>query len=152
MTTIAYRKGTSGIGIVAADTGITCAGCSIGEMQKIIRNDKGDVAAVTGNAVWAWAFLEWFRKREQGCSPSIGTVDGHMIAKGAIFRECGRIEVFEDHGIYVVTAPYYSIGSGRDVALGAMFHGASAPEAVRAAIAHDESTWGDITELWMVRQ
>lgn len=42
---------------------------------------------------------------------------------------------------------YHAIGSGTKVALGAMAHGATAREAVEAAIIHDNGTGGHVTEV-----
>jgi ATP-dependent protease HslVU (ClpYQ) peptidase subunit len=41
-------------------------------------------------------------------------------------------------------AEYRAIGSGRDLAMGAMAMGATAAQAVQVAIKHDRSTGGDI--------
>lgn len=66
---------------------------------------------------------------------------------GIVFHRDGRIELHEVGGAFTLTASYYAVGSGRDQALGAMHAGASADDAVRAAIAHDVWTSGDVDVL-----
>jgi len=46
-----------------------------------------------------------------------------------------------------VRAPFYALGSGYQVAMGAMEFGATAEEAVRAAIKWDTGSGGDVTVL-----
>ena len=73
--------------------------------------------------------------------------DDNNFDRGVIFRKTGVIEIYEPDGMFKMTAPYYALGSGRPEALGAMHHGATAEEAVQAAIAHDANTGGEVTVL-----
>ena len=66
---------------------------------------------------------------------------------GLVFHPDGRLTIYEPGGWCDATPPYYAIGTGKDAALGAMFAGASAEEAVRAAVAHDFYTCEPITVL-----
>jgi hypothetical protein len=43
-----------------------------------------------------------------------------------------------------VTEPYFAIGSGRDYAIGAMAHGASAIEAITISCKHDSYSGGEV--------
>lgn len=147
MTTIAYRNG-----ILAADAR-ACAGDNIiGNVVKIARNKVGDLAGAAGLASYNFAFLEWFRNAEQGEPPKASKDDGNYD-RGTIFRVDGRIEVYEPTGKHCLgMTPYYALGSGRPEALGAMFVGADAEMAVKAAAAHDINTGGPITILRHVRK
>jgi hypothetical protein len=141
MTTIAYRNG-----ILAADTGMSAGGSIVGSVTKIARSEKGDLAGAAGDASYNHDFIAWFVGGEQGNPPEAQEED-KTFDRGVIFRRDGRIEVFEPRGRFECSAPYYAFGSGRPEALGAMFVGASAEQAVQAAIAHDPYTFGDIDVL-----
>lgn len=141
MTTIVYRDG-----VLAADT-LACAGDNkIGSVIKITRNSNGDMAGAAGLASYNYAFLRWFSSMESGDPPK-ATRDNDNYDRGVIFRRTGQIVVFEPDGKHELSAPYYALGSGRPEALGALYAGASAELAVRAAIAHDRGTGGDVTIL-----
>lgn len=144
MTTIAYRDG-----VMAADTVAFGGGIKLARLVKIARNDAGDLAGAVGDAGFAFAFLEWFRKGEP--EPAIKLVSDRAEDrwdKALIVRAAGRqIEVYEPYGRFPVSAPYFAIGSGKSVALGAMFMGATAVQAVQAAIALDEGSSGEAMAL-----
>lgn len=144
MTTIAYRDG-----ILAADTGVTAGRSRLGNVAKIARREDGALAAVCGGAAFGFAFLTWFRDRSlsPAAPPPELKEDKDSMDAAAIFYPDGSIELFEPQGRFPVEAPYFARGSGRPEALGAMHHGASAEEAIRAAMAHDDSTWGDVMLL-----
>jgi hypothetical protein len=137
MTTIAYRAGT-----IAADTGQTNGSSRSGYSSKIARNAQGDLCAAAGFATYAWAFKQWFLKGELADRPKASDSD-----RGLIIRRDGTIIIFEDTGYFDMRAEYYAIGSGRPEALGAMFMGATARQAVEAAMRHDANTFGEIEEL-----
>lgn len=137
MTTIAYRDG-----VIAADTCMTRGYLVVpGRVRKIARNKLGDLAGVSGDATWAWAFLAWFEAGEEGEMPVARETDD-VIDRAVVFRSNAPrdVIVIEPHGRFEHTAPYYAIGSGADVALGAMFEGATPDRAVAAAVAHDGPT------------
>jgi len=73
--------------------------------------------------------------------------DGHKNAprlrglQGLVLTEKGRMFVFDDPSAWLaVYQKYYAIGSGSPFALGALAQGASAKEAVQAAIKSDPFT------------
>ena len=141
MTTIVYRDGT-----LAADTRAMIGDNILGSVVKIARNSNGDLAGAAGLASYNYAFLKWFTGMENGPPPT-ASKDDNNFDRGVIFRKNGRIEVFEPTGLFIMTAPYYAFGSGKPEAVGAMFMGATAEQAVEAAIAHDRDTGGEITVL-----
>lgn len=59
------------------------------------------------------------------------------------------IEVYDGNSLnaMVFNTNYLSIGSGSSIALGALYHGASAVEALNAAIFHDNHSGGTIQTL-----
>jgi hypothetical protein len=154
MTTIAFKDG-----IVAADTGMTGGGGSrVGHTVKIVRRMSCvapvafDVAGASGCASWGHAFKTWFTKGENGDPPPIAHENQRDDATGVIFRADGSIWVFHSSGRHDLRAPYFAMGSGGSEARGAMQVGASAEDAVRAAMVLDESTYGDVTVLRVGRE
>lgn len=141
MTTIAYRDGA-----IAADTSTCAGGSMVGRVVKIARNATGDLAGAAGDAWYCRAFLAWFEGGEKGSVPE-GKSEHDGFDRGCIFRRDGSIEVYEPRGMFTMTAPYYALGSGKAEALGAMFAGADAEIAVRAAVEHDPHTGGDVVVL-----
>ena len=140
MTTIAYRKG-----MLAADTGSYPG--RMGEVIKIAKYGKF-LAGACGNATYLDAFLKWFLGGREGKSPEPKS-DSDGCDRGVIFGpKLTDIEIFEPGGSFkMINCPYFAMGSGRQVALGAMHAGANARQAVFAAMTHDDYTWGAVTEL-----
>ena len=141
MTTIAYKDGA-----LAADTAMCQGGVMMGAVVKIARRADGDMCGSAGDAAYNAAFRDWFLLGENGPAPEAKQED-NAIDRGVIFRKSGKIEVFEPRGKFSVQAPYFALGSGKESALGAMFAGADAETAVRAAIQFDPHTDGEITVL-----
>lgn len=141
MTTVAFRNG-----VIAADTSMTVGDARVGRMRKVVRAPNGDLAGASGSASFAHAFREWVKNGGDGPAPEAKS-DQHYFDRGFIARRNGAIEVFEPGGSFLVEAEYYAIGSGAAEARGAMFAGADAVTAVRAAMAHDTYTGGDITVI-----
>ncbi|MFA5567960.1 MAG: hypothetical protein WC972_04855 [Trueperaceae bacterium] len=143
MTTIAYRDG-----VLAADTQVNNGSARVGTVQKVHRRADGHMAAGTGDFSYTQRFIAWFLGGEAGEPPLPKRGDdGNDEGQGFIFRPDGRIVCFEGTGPNELTAPYWAQGSGRNFALGAMAHGASAEEAVQAAMRHDVWTGGEITVI-----
>lgn len=139
MTTIAYRDGA-----LAADTATTFASGKMNDVPKIIRS--GDMlAAASGDAGYCYKFLRWV---QSGCygNPPEARSDNDGSDHGLIVRVTEQ-EHFEASGSFKSAAKYIAIGSGGRYAMGAMCVGASAEDAVRAGIAHDPYSGGDVTVL-----
>lgn len=141
MTTIAYRDG-----VLAADSAVSVNDLLSASMRKIVCRADGDMAGAAGHAAYCCRFLEWFSSGETVEAPK-ATRGDYYVDRGVIFRRNGDIKIYEELGRSIVRAPYFAIGSGSHLAIGAMHAGASAPEAVRAAIAHDPYSGGDIVVL-----
>jgi hypothetical protein len=142
MTTIAYRSG-----IIAADTGLTDNGLRDAQIEKIAKREDGAVAGAAGAAWWIVAFLEWFKNG--GEQPHIPPETAFSCAMVITSRR--KVTLYESHKghtrDYVVKAPYHAIGSGREVALGAMFVGAHPKDAIKASMLHNDGTYGRVMSL-----
>lgn len=88
-------------------------------------------------------FMEWARRGEKGKLPKLA-------------REFSALKLAPD-GIYVITtddptwmrceSDYFAIGSGKDLALGAMAHGATPLQSVATAMKWDMLSGGEPTVL-----
>ena len=123
-------------------------GSVLGNVTKIARNAAGDLAGGVGFASTSAKFLEWFVKGEDGDPPKL-IEDRDIYDRCFIIRAARRNEVivYEPTGTHRPTIDYFAAGSGKPEALGAMFVGASAADAVRAAIAHDVHCGGHVVVL-----
>ncbi len=131
MTTIAIRNG-----VMAADTMISDANLVRGFTSKIFRTAGGHLLAVCGHASMSLPFAAWI---ERGAPDD----DLPRFPEGADFAAIvayadGRVAVFSEKFLpQFLTAEFHTMGSGGEVALGAMAMGASAEEAVRVACRFD---------------
>lgn len=137
MTTIAFRDG-----VLAADTA-TLNGYTLltNAVDKIVRH-HGCLCGGAGRAVYLGEFQRWFLAGEFGSRPEADEDDAAIIV-----RPSGLIHRFEKGGWIELHPKYYSLGSGRDHAYGAFYMGATAEQAVCAAIAHEPGTGGNVTVL-----
>lgn len=136
MTAIAFRDG-----ILAAERACNNEGARVGYREKV-RRIKGARIAMTGELSVCLAILCWI---ELGRGPDMPADEGGTII---FIPDEGEATLIENgHESPLPAAPYHAWGAGRDFALGAMHHGASAGEAVAAAIAHCNSCGGDVDEL-----
>jgi ATP-dependent protease HslVU (ClpYQ) peptidase subunit len=139
VTTIAWRAG-----VLAADTATSSANAIIRQDFRKIEAHHGCLAAACGTATYAAAFLRWFLNDEKGEPPVADSKEGD---RGLIVRKNGALEIYETGGWFPSAPTYYAMGSGNEVALGAMCAGADAEKAVRCAIEHNPHTGGDVTVL-----
>jgi len=137
MTTITYRDGR-----IAGDSQVSSGSVFDCTITKVAQNERGDLAGASGCIVFSQAFLAWFSGGEKGETPKCPEDGEAFIVRGS---EAGRIECWDSRGYCCVFAPYYAIGSGKRVALGAMAFGASAAQAVECAAKHDIYTSGEVT-------
>lgn len=135
MTTIAYRDG-----ILAADTQINSGnGNRAGSLQKIGATKDGFWWAFSGACQKQAECAAWAEVRE-GDPPEI---DGVLI----LIDPNGSHREWWGEGWLSPNDPQAAWGSGERIARGAMFAGATAVDAVRAAIALDPESGGKITVL-----
>lgn len=143
MTTVAYKDG-----VLAADRAISANG-HIGATRKVNRR-KSDGALIgwcgTVSVCQKWA--EWFLAGERGTAPGLGS-DDESASQVIVVRPDGSVEQYDRYGRAVYDAPYYAIGSGTDYALGAMAFGATARQAVAAAMKHDHMTGSGVQYVFL---
>ncbi len=135
MTTVAYRDGT-----MASDSLVAYGDVDAGGAGKVFQ--IGPVLlGFSGCLAIGQRFVDWVRAGMRGDAPDMAR--GGNKASAIIVHD-GYIVSCDDSGWDRLKAEYYAIGSGRLLALGAMAHGASAEEAVRAAIRHDIYSGGAV--------
>lgn len=134
MTTIAFKNG-----VLAADTLVSGNGVRVGYVTKI-RKIGPVLAAAAGTMSFVQAFLDWF---SSGTDDEPPETSGE--SEGLLFYD-GRVLTWND-GWDLLVAPFFAIGSGKYQALGAMAAGASAEDAVCAAILTDCYSGGSIDIL-----
>lgn len=139
MTTIAYRDGN-----LAADTQISYTNIRNGWNSKVTL--CGDyLVGMAGTAVLRRPLEEWVRG-----GAAFEDIPNVLLENQSNFNALflnSKNELFEfDSGfLQPVHAHYLAIGSGGTLAMGALAHGATAKEAVEAAIKHDKNSGGNVT-------
>jgi ATP-dependent HslUV protease subunit HslV len=144
LTTIAYKDG-----MMAGDTGVCSDRVITASIRKVSRNGNGDLCAAAGGLSWAMSFHDWFNAGEKGDHPPPEENDS-WTDTGLIVRADGSMWLYESDGRYRINAEYYALGSGREFAFGAMAVGATAEQAVQAAMRHDTHTNGDVDVVRLV--
>lgn len=139
MTTIAYRDG-----VLAADSLITSGTMRCGHEIKVKALGKL-LYGSCGSCGLTDKVEAWMRSGMVGDRPPLKV--GEAAGSVFVFMPDDRIVWMHEDGDTVIRAPYWAAGSGERFALGAMAHGASAEEAVKAAIAHDTVSGGEVTVL-----
>lgn len=135
MTTIAYKNGE-----LAADSLVTSGNQRVGFARKIGKAGRVLYGA-SGNSTWMHAFNDWVR---HGCKGGPPKEEGEDVGEGLIIVDDSIVSVWPDGTLSAVKAPFYALGSGRQFARGAMACGASASEAVSAAIKNDCGSGGAV--------
>lgn len=139
MTIVAYRDG-----VMAADSRLTDGSLIMPNgIRKIFQRADGALVGVTGDAEDVEAARAWTER--SGKKPPVLTKGAVMI----LVTSGGGISEYSQQGRfrYHNTTGYMAIGTGATAALGAMWAGASAVEAVAAAIALDNCCGGDVYVL-----
>lgn len=140
MTCIAYRNG-----ILAADSQSTDDNNLRLKCKKLYRigkgKNKGHIVATAGADFPGEVFVRWY---EQGGDHLMPTADRDLISEDDLFL----CLVLTPEGLFVVDKscllvpiiiPFYAIGCGGAVAMGAMEKGAGAREAVAIACKWDSN-------------
>lgn len=133
MTTIATDGKT-----MAADTLITAGGQRVAHMRKVHQTNDGRIYACAGRCEHGTMFGKWLDD-PQSEKPKLDDEFGALVMHrdGRVFHYTDLLEPVE------FTIPQ-AIGSGGDIALGAMLHGASPVAAVQIAAQRDVGTGGAI--------
>ncbi|RWI35397.1 hypothetical protein [Mesorhizobium sp.] len=130
MTTIAYRDG-----ILAVDSRSTRGNTIVpGACAKLVRMKDGSVATGCGTKGNIAAFIRWLDDGKEGKPPKLDkSTIVHLQADGRVFE-------YWDENPVETTGPFEAWGSGADFALGCLWAGLSAEEAVRAACKCDSGS------------
>lgn len=143
MTCIVWRDN-----VLAADSASTFFGDAF-----IIRQDipkiamyNNRLAGAAGSASFHGSFIRWFMRGTDHYPPP--ATDENDV--GVIVERDGGLTLYDATGWFKSRPPYFAMGSGAAVALGALYQGADAVAAVRAAIEHDPFTSGDVTVLRLI--
>lgn len=136
MTIIAYRAG-----VMAADTLITQGDIKTKQVIKIVKAD-GFLGGAAGQLNHCAQFLEWVKSgRDFNNIPKYDNYSGVLVSpERKIFWIADGIAMdYQDE--------YVTEGSGSAYALGAFSVGATAEQAVQAAMKHSATCGGDLTVL-----
>ncbi|AXQ69376.1 peptidase HslV family [Caulobacter phage CcrBL9] len=155
MTCIVYRDG-----VLVADSWVLDVWTKIGRFPKIAKREGAHgtiLLAASGDSGYSKNFLDWGRgpglldwikkgdEVHEGI-PNLG--EGDRTANGMLIMPDGSCIRFDPGSLpYVIKAPFYAMGSGCWVALGALEAGATAEEAVLAAEKWDVGTNGPLITL-----
>ena len=154
MTCIVFRDG-----VIATDSKIIGRSWhAMGGFAKCGRREvdgKVYLYGATGETAYSGKFHRWMES--DAFVSFITTGEGHPNLEpsardeqctGLIFNPDGSCTRFEgNYPHYTVTGEYFAFGSGDAVALGALYMGATAQQAVEAAIEHDVLTNGPVQFL-----
>lgn len=141
MTTVAYRAG-----FMAADSLLVDNGFKVGQVRKVVVREDGAACGAGGDAGPCREFLDAFlRADHQHPNETVWpALDAEMECVGLIVMPDAGVWMVEGGVAYPVYGEYHAIGSGAPIALAAMDQGASAAQAVRAAIRRDLYTGGEV--------
>lgn len=133
MTTICYRTDTKEM---SSDSSCLDGDTHAGGIRKVWRIGKC-LVGFAGTITAGLQFLQWYK---------LGADDEALFPWGAelhvlVITPDNKIKMYEANSMEPVVLSkrdkYMAIGSGMDVALGALHAGASSADAVRAAIKHN---------------
>ena len=141
MTTLVYRDG-----ILAADSLITYGHTQMpGVAQKIHKLPNGDLYGFVGSLESGEIMRRWLVDEERQSRP-IGPMKTDNFEALIASQEDGLL-FFEDREWVKIRVPYVAMGSGKEHAYGALQVGASARQAVLAAMKLDAGTGGKLKTL-----
>jgi len=138
MTTVACNKFTMAADSQFTDGNLVTRGCKIFKV-------KEDIVAYAGDQQSGIAFIDWL---EGGDKPELPLDDFEAL----VLTKAGKI-VYYGHLLksYVITEPYYAIGSGAHIAVGSIMEGATPDKAVRNACKKDTYSGGPVKVLHRIK-
>lgn len=139
MTTIAWDGKT-----LAADRRVSYGSISDAKTTKIVKTKHG-LCGTAGNTSLGSAFKRWFAQGEKGDPPPLEK--NGEAATAFIIRSSGVRLHYDMYGWHEVDPGRFAIGSGWELATGAMESGKSAVEAVQIAAKLDGCTSNEIDVL-----
>ena len=143
MTTIAYKNG-----YLAFDGRLVSGGSVVTDSNIKGIKTKDYLIAAAGHAGLCDAFLEWGQNDfKQTLTPKC---ENSLVAEadftGIKIDKDGHVVIYDENffPITVGTIEQYAIGSGGELAMGAMAMGATAKQAIEIAAKYDVNTGGKI--------
>lgn len=112
--------------------------CNTG-LRKVHRLSDGRLVGVAGSAFHIAPFVDWLEAG--GDCPELGENFDALV-----LELDGKCWAYNEKGLRIPEPAPTAVGSGRELAIGAMLAGVSAAEAVRLAATRDNCTGGTITE------
>lgn len=143
MTTVAYRGG-----VMAADSGCWIGDAKHGWAEKLAKAPDGTLYGVSGGTAECCGFLEWVRAGAGEMPRPVRKDEGHNSFIALAVSPGGPIRLLAAGGWETFpAAPYYAIGGSLEIALGALWHGATAEAAIEAALAHGTAAFGAVQSI-----
>lgn len=125
---------------------INLGGVNVGTGKKIHKSKDGYLLGAAGSFGAISMFFDWFDDDDED-KPPLESLKVESL-DAIIINPMGKIALLDSGGWPMdIKAPFYSLGSGADIALGAMAAGADAVEAVRIAIKYNTTCGGAIQKL-----
>jgi len=136
MTTIAVNPD-----MMAGDTQYSDGGI-IGHLKTKIYRINGDILGYAGSEANGVAFMNWYKDQSKDPPDFSDTTIMVLKKDGSIWtwEGCTTPTMLHDHG-------FYAIGEGAEIAMGAMYAGATPEAAVRIAIRLNPYTGGKVRVL-----
>ncbi len=132
---------------MACDSAVWIGDITAHDITKIFRV-HGSLIGAAGTVADIQLFLKWIRNgADEDEFPRLHGKDLQAL----VVDKCGVIRAFEHSSPTPmrVKAEYCAIGGGAEFALGAMYAGADAVTAVKAARKHHSQTSGRIKSYWL---
>lgn len=146
MTTIAYRDR-----ILAADDRLTGQSTIWGSVEKIANVGDRWYVGAAGDLDQVTLFLDWARAQKAVDRRGLPRSRPPMLnrdTEALVVTAVGTVYLWTGSACFTrLTAPFYALGSGAKLAMGAMAFGATAAEAVEIAARYDIYTGGSVTTL-----
>lgn len=133
MTIVVYRDG-----VIASDSASWSEDTCCGSIKKCGRSEKGLLWGVTGQALVVQDVAKW--ADDPMSEPPTYDDQNEVI----VVWPDGTVKHLEKGRWTDLLAPYHVAGSGMDIAMGALMMGATAVQAVAAAIEHNAYCAGEI--------
>jgi hypothetical protein len=152
ITTIAYRwdDDRSKGGTMASDSACISDGTThVGGTKKVWRVGKC-LIGICGDLAACLAFIEWFKAGadDADCYPWSEEIEALVTCPD------GSMKTYHGNSMepieYSKRESYIAIGSGLDIALGCMYQGGGAIDAVRAAIKYNTNSKGPVRSYRMI--
>lgn len=140
MTIIAFRNG-----LIAADSLSLHGEIISGTSKKIVKNKWGIKGGSAGETASCYRFRQWILDgAELSKIPDFENLEGLVY-----FPEKNKVFLVQDgkDRYYELEGEFFALGSGKDIAIGAMAAGATAKEAAEIAIKYCISCNGSVSVL-----